>query len=176
MRLKKNVFFLFLCLLHSSFLYGQISALGSESSGVASYYGAKFYGRKTASGEILKKGGLTCAHPKLPFGTMLEVTNLANNQSCVVRVNDRGPFRKNRILDLSHDAAEQLSMFQSGIAKVRVMVVGENGTVIITRPQGNIIENPISLMQPAQTKEESIRPLILVKKKVINEKKPKKKK
>lgn len=149
MILKKILFFFLFFVVKPLFLYSQSPILGSESFGIASYYGTKFYGRKTASGEILNKGGLTCAHPTLPFGTMLEVTNLANNKWCVVRVNDRGPFSRSRILDVSHDAAEQLEMFKSGIAKVKAMVVGDNGTIMITRPE-SIIENSMELIGPPE--------------------------
>lgn len=142
---------------------------------MASYYGTKFYGRKTASGEILKKGELTCAHPTLPFGTMLEVTNLANNKWCVVRVNDRGPFSRSRILDVSHDAAEQLEMFGSGTAKVKAMVVGDNGVVMITRPEA-IIENSMELVgPPEEDKITVIKPPIIAKKSPAPKKKPAKK-
>ena len=177
MILKKILFFFLFCLLKPLFLYSQTPSLGSESFGMASYYGTKFYGRKTASGEILKKGELTCAHPTLPFGTMLEVTNLANNKWCVVRVNDRGPFSRSRILDVSHDAAEQLEMFGSGTAKVKATVVGDNGTVIITRPE-SIIENSMELIGPPdEDKITVITPPIVAKKKPIKapKKKPKKK-
>lgn len=116
----------------------QPSIIGVELFGKASYYENKFYGKKTASGEILKKNVLTCAHPTLPFGTMIEVTNLANNKWCIVRVNDRGPFAKGRILDLSHVAAKQLDMFHHGIAKVKLMVVGENDTIYIGRSDSMI--------------------------------------
>lgn len=177
MILKKIIFFFLFCLIKPLFLYSQTPVLGSESSGVASYYGTKFYGRKTASGEILKKGGLTCAHPTLPFGTMLEVTNLANNKWCVVRVNDRGPFSRSRILDVSHDAAEKLEMFKSGTAKVKVMVVGDNGIVMITRPE-SIIENSMELIgPPEEDKITIITPPIVAKKSKPKpvKKKPKKK-
>lgn len=116
----------------------QSSLIGVELFGKASYYESKFYGRKTASGEILKKNVLTCAHPTLPFGTMIEVTNLVNNNWCIVRVNDRGPFAKGRILDLSHVAAKQLNMFKHGVVKVKMTVVGENDTIYIERPDSMI--------------------------------------
>ncbi len=116
----------------------QSSLIGVELFGKASYYESKFYGRKTASGEILKKNVLTCAHPTLPFGTMIEVTNLVNNNWCIVRVNDRGPFSKGRILDLSHVAAKQLNMFKHGVVKVKMTVVGENDTIYIERPDSMI--------------------------------------
>jgi rare lipoprotein A len=116
----------------------QSSIIGVELFGKASYYENKFYGKKTASGEILKKNVLSCAHPTLPFGTMIEVTNLANNKWCIVRVNDRGPFAKGRLLDLSHVAAKQLDMFRHGVVKVKLTVVGENDTIYIERPDSMI--------------------------------------
>lgn len=180
MILKKIIFFFLFCLIKPLFLYSQSPVLGSESFGMASYYGTKFYGRKTASGEVLKKGELTCAHPTLPFGTMLEVTNLANNKWCVVRVNDRGPFSRSRILDVSHDAAEQLEMFRSGTAKVKAMVVGDNGMVVITRPE-SIIENSMEMIGPPEEEDKItvITPPIVAKKKPVKpksvKKKPKKK-
>ncbi len=180
MILKKVVFFFLFFVVKPLFLYSQSPALGSESFGMASYYGTKFYGKKTASGEILKKEGLTCAHPTLPFGTMLEVTNLANNKWCVVRVNDRGPFSRSRILDVSHDAAEQLEMFSSGTAKVKTMVVGDNGMIIITRPE-SIIENSMVLIGSPEedNKITVITPPIVAKKntpKPVKKKSKKKKK
>lgn len=177
MILKKILFFFLFFVVKPLFLYSQAPVLGSESFGMASYYGTKFYGRKTASGEILKKGELTCAHPTLPFGTMLEVTNLANNKWCVVRVNDRGPFSRSRILDVSHDAAERLEMFRSGTAKVKVMVVGDNRMVMITRPE-SIIENSMELIgPPEEDKITVIKPPIVAKKNTPKpaKKKPKKK-
>ncbi|MFY7911334.1 MAG: septal ring lytic transglycosylase RlpA family protein [Emticicia sp.] len=140
---------------------------------MASYYGTKFYGKKTANGEILKKGDLTCAHPTLPFGTMLEVTNLANNKWCIVRVNDRGPFSRSRILDVSHEAAARLEMFGSGTARVKAMVVGDNGITMISRPE-SIIENSMELVgPPEEDKITVIKPPIVAPKKPA--KTPKKK-
>jgi rare lipoprotein A (peptidoglycan hydrolase) len=91
--------------------------------GKASYYGKPFIGRKTANGEIFTEFEYTCAHKTLPFGTKLKVTNLANNQSIIVRVNDRGPFVKSRILDLSIQGAKELGLMQSGIANITVEIV-----------------------------------------------------
>jgi rare lipoprotein A len=174
MILNKIVFFFLFFVVKPLFLYSQTPVLGSESFGKASYYGNKFYGRKTASGEILKKRGLTCAHPSLPFGTMLEVTNLANNKWCIVRVNDRGPFVRGRIVDVSYDAAKQLEMFKTGTAKVKVMVVGDNGIVMINRPE-SIIENSTELIGPPEEEDKItvITPPIVSKKYTP---KPKKKK
>lgn len=99
---------------------------GKTFTGKASYYANKFHGRKTSSGEIFDMNGMTAAHRTLPFGTMLKVTNLRNNQSVVVKVNDRGPFKAGRILDLSLGAAKKISMLGEGVAKVKLEVVGHN--------------------------------------------------
>jgi len=88
--------------------------------GMASYYGGKFIGRKTANGEIFVANKLTAAHKTLPFGTMVKVTNLSNNKSVIVRINDRGPFIKGRIIDLSEAAANKIDMLQQGIVKVSI--------------------------------------------------------
>ena len=91
--------------------------------GESSYYADKFHGRKTANGEIFDMYKKTAAHKTLPFNTMLEVTNLENNQSVIVRVNDRGPFIGNRILDLSYGAAMEIDMISSGVVKVKIKIV-----------------------------------------------------
>jgi rare lipoprotein A len=91
-----------------------------ESVGVASYYSE---GTETASGERFDPQELTAAHPNLPFGTHLRVTNLATGQSVVVRVNDRGPFVPGRSVDVSYSAAQKLGFLDSGIAKVKMEVV-----------------------------------------------------
>lgn len=89
-------------------------------SGKASYYADKFQGRKTASGETFKQQRMTAAHPSLPFGTKVKVTNLNNGRSVKVRVNDRGPFVAGRIIDLSKKAARKLGMLQTGVAAVKL--------------------------------------------------------
>ncbi len=90
---------------------------------MASFYGREFNGRKTASGERFDKNALTAAHRTLPFGTMLRVTNLANGKSTVVRVNDRGPFKRQRIIDLSPAAARAIGLDVAGTTKVRIEAV-----------------------------------------------------
>lgn len=90
------------------------------AEGNASFYGGKFHGRKTASGAIFNKHAMTAAHPKLPFGTRVRVTHVRNGRSVVVTINDRGPFVKSRIIDVSRAAAEQLGMVQQGVARVRL--------------------------------------------------------
>ena len=89
-------------------------------SGKASYYAKNFNGRRTASGERLHRDSLTCAHRNYPFGTMLRVTNMLNGRQVVVRVNDRGPFHKGRIIDLSWAAAKAIGIIAQGIAPVTV--------------------------------------------------------
>lgn len=91
--------------------------------GVASYYGAEFHGRPTASGEIFDMNGFTCAHRTLPLGTIVRITNLENGKSIELKVNDRGPFVDGRIVDLSRGAAEKLGMIQLGTAIVKIEVV-----------------------------------------------------
>jgi rare lipoprotein A len=93
--------------------------------GLVSWYGAAFHSRPTASGERFDSGELTMAHPSLPFGTRVKVTNLRNGRSVVVRVNDRGPFVGTRIADLSHAAADQIGMIRRGIVRARIEVLGE---------------------------------------------------
>jgi len=94
-----------------------------QQVGVASWYGARFHGRTTASGEPYDMNAMTAAHPKLPFGTKVRVTNLDNGRSVVLRINDRGPFVKPRIIDVSRHAAEHLGFLGAGLAKVRVEVI-----------------------------------------------------
>lgn len=92
-------------------------------NGKASWYGDRFQGRRTASGEAFNQYALTAAHRSLPFGTRLRVTNVKNGKAVIVKVNDRGPFVGNRVLDLSKEAAARINMLMSGIAKVQVEVL-----------------------------------------------------
>ncbi len=88
--------------------------------GLASWYGPHFAGRLTSDGEVFDPSKLTAAHRTLPFGTLVKVTNLVNGKSVVVRINDRGPFKPNRIIDLSRAAAAAIGMMRMGVAKVRL--------------------------------------------------------
>ena len=92
-------------------------------TGICSYYGKKFHGRKTASGEIYDMYAFTAAHKTLPFNTILLIENLANGKKVQVRVNDRGPYKKGRILDLSYSAAKKIGMISSGTARIRAKIV-----------------------------------------------------
>jgi rare lipoprotein A len=93
--------------------------------GTASYYSNKFHGRRTASGEIFSQQKLTAACNVLPLGTWIRVTNLTNNRTVLVKVNDRLHHRMKRAIDLSREAAKQLGFIRSGLAKVRVEVLGK---------------------------------------------------
>jgi len=94
-----------------------------EMEGVASYYAEEFNGRKTANGEVYDMHALTAAHRTLPFNTKLRVSNLNNGRSVIVRVNDRGPFKESRILDLSLEAARRLGITREGTARVKIEIV-----------------------------------------------------
>lgn len=112
--------------------------------GTASWYGPEFHGKKTASGEIFDMTDLTAAHKELPMGTTCIVTNLKNNRSVTVRINDRGPFVKDRVIDLSYAAAKVVGMIDTGTAPVKVEVLAEGDTIApepIPAPTG--IETPI---------------------------------
>ncbi len=99
---------------------------GYTEVGTASWYGPNFHGKKTADGEIYNMYAHTAASKTLPFNTMVKVINLNNGRSTVVRINDRGPFVKNRIIDLSYAAAKDLGMIGTGTAPVKIVVLGRN--------------------------------------------------
>jgi rare lipoprotein A len=88
--------------------------------GEASWYGPGFHGRKTASGKIFNQRDMTAAHPRLPLGTEVEVTNLENKKKVEVEITDRGPYVKDRVIDLSREAAKKLDMKEEGISKVKI--------------------------------------------------------
>ena len=96
-----------------------------EIQGLASFYGRRFEGKRTASGERFDRHALTAAHRTLPFGTRLQVTNLGNQKSVIVRVNDRGPQTHERLIDVSYAAARALGMIASGLARVQIKVLGK---------------------------------------------------
>jgi rare lipoprotein A len=102
--------------------------LGFTQTGEASFYADRFHGKKTASGVRYDKTALSAAHRELPFGTRIRVQNLDNGKSVVVTVNDRGPWRSHRILDLSRAAATQLDMLQAGTANIKLVVIGDGSS------------------------------------------------
>jgi rare lipoprotein A len=99
------------------------TAPGSTQTGVASWYGPGFHGRRTANGEVYDQYGLTAAHRTLPHGTRVEVTNLSNGRVVRVRINDRGPYVDDRVIDLSYTAAQRIGMIGPGTASVRIEVL-----------------------------------------------------
>jgi rare lipoprotein A len=109
--------------------YPKSVKIGDTFKGTASWYGEDFHKKLTSNGETYNMYALTAAHKTLPMNTMLKVTNLDNNKQIIVRVNDRGPFVDNRIIDLSKKAATLLGMRDKGLAHVKLEVVGFNGRV-----------------------------------------------
>lgn len=98
--------------------------LGIKERGMASWYGEDFHGRPTASGEIYDMHGITAAHRSLPLGTVVKVVNVRNGRQVIVEVNDRGPYKKGRIIDLSYGAAKRLGMARAGVGVVECEIVG----------------------------------------------------
>lgn len=113
------------------------SAVGYSEVGYASWYGKGFHGRPTASGEIYNMYAYTAAHKTLPLGTYCLVENLSNGKRVVVKVNDRGPFVKNRIIDLSYSAAKAIGMIGPGVTKVRITALGQKGKRLPDLVHGN---------------------------------------
>ena len=107
--------------------------LNYDKTGVASWYGKQFHGKRTANGEVYNMNALTAAHKTLPMPTYVQVINLENGRSIVVRVNDRGPFVNNRIIDMSKRGAQLLGFEKQGLAKVRVKVIGDTSESFISK-------------------------------------------
>jgi rare lipoprotein A len=129
--------------------------------GESSWYGGNgdgFAGKPTASGEIFNPADLTCAHRTLPLGTLLEVENLANGRTVVVKVNDRGPFARGRILDLSKRAAKDLGFLLQGVAQVRIRTVDAAGRPAPLDPQLDL-KDPYTIQVAALTQPENVQRL-----------------
>lgn len=109
------------------------TAKGYEKTGIASWYGQKFHGHLTANGEVYNMFSMSAAHKTLPLPSFVKVTNLVNGKQAIVRVNDRGPFHQDRIIDLSYAAAMKIGVLDTGTAKVKVEVmhVDEQGTLFV---------------------------------------------
>jgi rare lipoprotein A len=133
-RLKKNILLLIVLIIPIHLFRCSYPGMVTEpvpvrvQYGKASYYGDEFHGRKTSNGEIYRREKLTAAHRTLPFGTLCRVTNRDNGKSVVVRINDRGPFKLDRIIDLSYKAAEMIGGIGPGIihVKVEILKTGKN--------------------------------------------------
>lgn len=128
--MNKRVVLIFLCMLlcscnpserFSSKTNDPPVSKGETITGYATYYGPGFHGNKTANGEIFDMYKMTCAHRTLPFGTILHVTNLSNKKSVQVRVNDRGPFVKGVILDLSYGAAKKIDLDGKEVVEIKIL-------------------------------------------------------
>ena len=114
------------------------SSKGYHEKGIASWYGKKFHGRRTSSGEVYDMYAMTAAHKTLPLPTYVEVTNLANGRSIIVKVNDRGPFHGNRLIDLSYTAAKKLDIISEGTGRVEIRAItGHNGDTTVSTPASN---------------------------------------
>ena len=125
---KRSILMAFL-LVGANFIYAQ-----QNLKGIASYYANEFVGRKTASGEIYVHEKLTCAHRTLPFGTLLKVTNTTTKKSIILKVNDRGPFSPNRIIDVSKSAADSLGFIKSGTTEVTIELLNTKTEDIVVTP------------------------------------------
>jgi len=110
--------------------YRQNQAHVPVTEGKASFYANQFHGRKTANGETFNMNQLTAAHPSLPFGTWVRVTNLRNRKEVIVRINDRGPYVKGRVIDLSIGAAKKIGLLKSGITKVKLEALGSGQSTL----------------------------------------------
>src|SRR5665213_242318 len=130
--------------------------IGSTETGLASWYGVPYDGRPTASGEIFDMQKLTAAHRALPFQTWVEITNLSNGKQVDVRITDRGPFVRGRIIDLSMAAAGQIDMLRAGIARVRLKVIDPPVTAApVDAPVAAVnapavTPPPVNALEPAQ--------------------------
>ncbi len=125
-KIEKFIFLLLAYLILSSFgcvSSNRVSSGSVYQSGQASWYGDKFHGRQTASGEIYNMNAMTAAHRKLPFGTKVKVISKTTGQSVIVTINDRGPFAKKRIIDVSKAAAKKLGMIRLGEIPVKLIVL-----------------------------------------------------
>jgi len=119
---------------------------GFTERGIASWYGRKFHGRRTSNGEIYDMYSMSAAHKKLPIPTYVEVTNLENGRKVVVRVNDRGPFHENRIIDLSYAAASRIGMLGKGTALVEIRAIDPTAP----RPSTQLAQTPAAAAQSAR--------------------------
>ena len=125
-------------------------------TGIASWYGPGFHGKRTANGEIFDQYEITAAHPSLPLGTRAMVTNLANGRAVEVRINDRGPFVDNRVIDLSYAAARVIGMIGPGTSPVRIEVLGSETTLVASRapaplPRPTPVPRVVEPLEPRPT-------------------------
>ena len=151
--------------------YPFVAKIGDDFDGIASWYGPDFHSKKTSNGEIYDMYDMTAAHKTLPMNTVVKVENLENGKTIIVRINDRGPFVKGRIIDLSNKAAHEIDMVRRGTAKVKVSVLGYNGeidnrnaptieipsTQVASNNIGKEIEPGIDALESLEIKEDNIK-------------------
>lgn len=140
--------------------YVMDDATGFTEVGEASWYGNKFHGHKTANGEIYNMYGMTAAHKSIPIPSYVRVTNLKNNRSVVVRVNDRGPFHGGRIIDLSYTAAKKLDYLKQGTARVKVEVLEPGAPMNITA--GTSGSYGAGVREPVRSTTSAVTPAVTV--------------
>lgn len=133
-------------------LSGPVSAqqAGDIEEGSATWYGSRYHGRKTTSGEVYNKNHMTAAHPTLPFGTKVKVTNLDTDKAVVVRINDRGPFVGGHIIDLSEASARLIGLRRSGTAQVRVEILPNLDRQVAAIPTEPLVRPDSTLATPPQ--------------------------
>ena len=121
--------------------YPTVARVKDEFRGIASWYGPNFHAKKTSNGEIYNMYAQTAAHKTLPMNTMVQVDNMENGKSTIVRINDRGPFVAGRIIDLSNKSAHAIDMVKKGTAQVRITVLGFNGKIATTTAEKNEVRS-----------------------------------
>ena len=145
--------------------YPFVAKLGDEFDGIASWYGPDFHSKKTSNGEIYDMYDMTAAHKTLPMNTVVRVDNQENGRSIIVRINDRGPFVRGRIIDLSNKAARDIDMVGKGTAKVKLTVLGYNGEIEnADAPYSEVSQSDtttrkkekVDVIEPLEIKEDSI--------------------
>jgi rare lipoprotein A len=155
--------------------YPKKAAIGEKFRGIASWYGPNFHGKLTSNGERYNMHGMTAAHKTLPMNTILKVKNLDNRREVVLRVNDRGPFVDNRIIDLSKEAAKRLGVLKHGTTRVELTVLGYNRSIPYNlnklanqskRDESKIIrrvpqETTVIVDRPAQKKQSVYEPSVV---------------
>lgn len=139
--------------------YPFVANMGDQFEGIASWYGPDFHEKKTSNGETYNMYDMTAAHKTLPMNTVVKVDNLDNGKSIIVRINDRGPFVRGRIIDLSNKAAHEIDMYRKGTAQVKITVLGYNGE--IENKNAPYVETTtknekVDVIDPLEIKEDSI--------------------
>ena len=144
--------------------HSQRGATSFHQRGKASWYGPGFAGRKTANGERFNPNALTAAHRKLPFGTTVKVTNVDNGKSVVVRINDRGPYAGNRVIDLSKAAAKRIGLISSGVGVVEIRALGAAAKpvakprLLLASRGGRVRKNGVEHLISVETKDDPAEP------------------